>query len=414
MLYLALYFSDNFLGKVNFITAVRAFLFFSFVVFGASAQSQTWYGPIDSTTNILLKNRYVELQATSAMYDMYNFDFARAERQYKYLRNQYGWHPLPYFLLGLNYWWQMLPYVDDERWDKKFLAYMDTAQVLAHKLYNEANQIEGAFFLAATYAFQGRLYSERQQWTKASFAGKNALKYLEECKGQEDFSPELLFGDALFNYYAEWVPENYPFLKPIMVFFPKGNKELGIEQLKTNARNAFYTRTEAQYFLMRILHDENNDLRGAMQVAQYLRTQYPNNAYFHRYYVRLLYHMGRYSEVIEDGGLILERLDKGMPGYEYHSGRYAAFFMGHIYEMRHDYDSARRLFNLALDYGKRANATEMGYYIYAVVHLGRIAMAEKDYVQAQTHYKEVKSITKRNHAANQEAREKLAEIKKLL
>lgn len=392
---------------------MRYLLINCLIVCGWMAQAQEWTGPVDSSTTILIKNRYVELEATSAMYDMYNFNFDRAAKQYNYLKKQYGWHPLPYFLLGLNYWWQMLPYVTDDRWDKKFLAYMDTAQTLAYKLYETGDKTEAAFFLSATYAFQGRLYSERQMWTKASFAGKNALKFLEECKGQEAFSPELLFGDALFNYYAEWVPENYPFLKPIMVFFPKGNKELGIEQLKTNARNAFYTRTEAQYFLMRILHDENNDLRGAMQVSQYLRELYPNNAYFHRYYTRLLYHMGRYTETIKESELILDRLNQKMPGYEYHSGRYAAFFLGHIYEMRNDYEKSKTYFNLGLEYGKLANATDMGYYIFSVLHLGRIAMAEKNYEDATKHFKQVRSLTKNSHAANEEAKEKLAEIKKM-
>ena len=59
---------------------------------------------------------------------------------------------------------------------------------------------------------------------------------------------------ALYNYYAEWISENYAILRPVLMFFPDGNKELGIKQLKTVANNAFYTRTEAQYFLMRIPH----------------------------------------------------------------------------------------------------------------------------------------------------------------
>ncbi len=108
---------------------------------------------------------------------------------------------------------------------------------------------------------KGVLYSDRKDYTKAAFAGKDALKYLEECRGRDDLSPELLFGDALFNYYAEWVPENYPMLKPIMMMFPDGDKKLGIEQLKTVARNAFYTRTEAQYYLMRIAYFEENDIQ---------------------------------------------------------------------------------------------------------------------------------------------------------
>ena len=47
----------------------------------------------------------------------------------------------------------------------------------------------------------------------------NALKYLEISKESQALSPELLFGDALYNYYSVWIPENYPALKIILMFF---------------------------------------------------------------------------------------------------------------------------------------------------------------------------------------------------
>ena len=385
------------------------FLLLAWLAVESKAQADLPRVPIDSNYS-LLSNPFIQLEATQAINDMYNFRFERSMSHFRYLKNQYGWHPLPYFLMGLNYWWRILPNFDNKQYDETFLAYMDTSMLLAERMYGELNQVEGAFFLAATYAFKGRLYSERREWTKSALAGKNSLKYLEECKGNGDLSPELLFGDALFNYYAEWVPENYPMLKPLMLMFPKGDKKKGIEQLKIVARNAFYTRTEAQYFLMRISYYEENDLPGALQLADYLHTTFPRNAYFHRFYARLLYQSGRYNESIAQCESILDRIDSAYVGYEYNSGRYAAFFLGHINEIRRNLEQAKFYFKLAVEYGEAADATDMGYYIYAVLHLGRIAEREEDVEAAIAYYQKVRKLTNRKHRANKEARERLKEL----
>jgi len=382
------------------------------ILFPLLANAQ-WSGPVDSAAgNILLKNRYVQVEATQAMYDMYNFNFDRAERQYNYLKKQYGWHPLPYFLMGLNYWWQILPDIENKEFDEQFLAYMDTALVLSERIYEEVDKIEGAFFLAASHSFKGRLYSERRDYTKAAFAGKKALNYLEECRGHEDFSPEILFGDGLFNYYAKWIREEYPLLRPFMAFFPEGDKELGIEQLEETARNAFYSRTEAQYFLMRILLFENGDVDGAFQIAKYLHEMYPNNAYFHRFYARLLYQSGKYTEAIPVCETIMERIDLQWPGYEYNSGRYAAFFLGHIYEIKQKDDLAQKYYEYAKEYGELSENTDKGYYVYSVLRLGLIAEENQRFEDAEEYYKTVKKVTKRKNRANKQAREHLKEIKK--
>lgn len=377
-----------------------------------SQQSENYTGPYDSLAgDILLKNRYVEIEATQAMYDLYNMNFDRANRQLNYLKKQYGWHPLPYFLYGLSYWWRILPYgAQETKWDDTFLAYMDTAEVLSKKLYKEVSETEGAFFLAAVYSFQGRLYSERGDYIKASFVGKSSLSYLDECKGKEDFSPEILFGDGLFNYYAEWIRENYRGLRPIMMFFPRGDKSLGIEQLEETSRNAFYARTEAQYFLMRILYAEEGDIKGSMQIAEYLHDLYPNNAYFHRFYTRLLYQVGRYDEAIKQSKEIISRIDNAWDGYEYNSGRYASFFLGHIYELKHDFEQSKKYFNYSLEYGELTNSQKKGYHIYSLVHLGRIAMKEKDWDHATAYFQEVKKYTKRKDRAYKEAKEQLQKI----
>lgn len=394
---------------------IKSFLFL-FVIYSFAqagfAQAQT--SEIQEGKKPLLLDMNVQIDATQAVNDMYNFKFEQAERQFRWIKQKYDWHPLPYFLLGLSDWWKILPNVANEQYDARFLAYMDTAIYKAEKMYEKDNEDpEAAFFLAAAYAFQSRLHSERHDWGKATLTGKNSLKYLDISKGKEDFSPELLFGDALYNYYAEWVPEHYPILRPVLMFFPNGDKDLGINQLKTVANNAFYTRTEAQYFLMRILTEEGNAPREAFHIAEYLHQTFPDNAYFHRYYARQLYSRGRHYEAEEESLSIIAKIDSGMTGYEATSGRYAGFFLGQIYEMRGQLEDARKYYQKAVDFAKEAGATDSGYFLYSLLNLGEIAQAKDEFDEAKDYYKEVKKQAKRKSKVHKQARDNIKALRKL-
>ncbi|MEP1094472.1 MAG: tol-pal system protein YbgF [Cyclobacteriaceae bacterium] len=366
--------------------------------------------PQDSLDYNLLQNPYIQIEATEAINSMYNFEFTKSKNHFNYLKKQYPWHPLPYLLISLNYWWRIVPNYENEEWDKEFLAYMDTTQRLAKRLYKDYNEIEGAFFLAAAYGFEGRLYSERGWYRKAAVAGKNSLKYLKYTRDHEAYSPEMLFGDALFNYYSEWIRENYPLLKPLMWVFPEGDKEKGIEQLKEVARNAFYSRTEAQYYLMRLLATEENDTRGAIQVAEYLNKSFPRNAYFDRYHMRLLYQSGRYGQAEKIAQEMLVKIDSGQVGYEDNSGRYAAFYLGHINEIRRKYTPAKEYYNLSMKYAEQVGAEKKGYYFYSLLHLGRIAEKEAQLELARSYFRQVKKIADRKHAARKEAVRRLKKL----
>jgi tetratricopeptide (TPR) repeat protein len=368
------------------------------------------------TTIILLNDLSVQLECTQALNDLYNFNFEAAEKQFRYLKHKYIWHPLPYFLMGLIEWWKIMPNTKDRSHDDIFLNYMDSTITVAEVLYDKYPEykIEASFFLSAAYGFKGRLYSdeERRSWGKAASAGKNALKYLEESKTQQNLSPELLFGDALFNYFSVWVPENYPALKPILWLFPKGDKALGLKQLKEVSYNAFYTRTEAMMWLMRILNSYENDQQQAYQISEYLNQSYPDNPFFHRYYARILYSMGRYTQAEPVCKNILARIDSGQLGYEATSGRYAAFYLGEIYDARRNADEARKYYELCVKFAEQIEATESGYYLYSLIALGEIAEKQGNKAEARKYFKEVKKKAKRKDEAYKSAKSRLKKIEK--
>jgi len=387
-------------------------LFFLVAIPAVSAQS-----PVKKdSTIILLSDVGVQLQCTQALNDLYNFKFDRAEIKFLELREKYGWHPLPYFLMGLIEWWKIMPNTSDKSHDDKFLAYMDSTISVAERLYDDypANKVEAAFFLAAAHGFKGRLYSDedRKSWRKAAAAGKDALDYLEESKGFHNLSPELLFGDALYNYFSVWVPENYPSLRPVLWFFPKGDKSLGLKQLKEVSYNAFYTRTEAMVWLMRILNSYENDQYQALQISKYLYEEYPDNPYFHRYYARMLYSVHRYEQAEVVCKEVLQRIDSGMLGYEATSGRYAAFFLGQIYESRKNIEESRKYYQLCVKYAEDSEATTSGYYLYSLISLGEMAEKEGRRAEAKKYFKKVKNSAEKGDDAFKDAKKKLKKLEK--
>lgn len=398
-------------GLMHFIVLMSIGCFSVQAQDGASVKA---YGlEADTAANpsgMLLLDAGLQIDISLAVNNMYNFNFMDAEREFRFIKYDYPTHPLPDFLLGLSQWWRIMPNLDDESFDANFLMYMDSAIYKAEKLLEkDEDNKEGAFFLAAAHGFKGRLYSERRSWRKATFAGSQALKYLDLGKtGNEAFfNPELMFGDALFNYYREWIPENYPLLKPILVFFPRGDKQLGLEQLREVSKNSFYSRTEAQYFLMRILYYEEKDVEGGYEMASYLHQTFPNNAYFHRFYVMLSYLRGRITEM-EKGSLeILRKLDEGYLGYEATSGRYAAFFLGQVKERRGDKEAAKTYYQRAISFGEETEAQESGYYLYAMLNLAKLYMDEGREKEANSLFKSIKKYAKRKHPAHETAREYL-------
>ncbi len=368
------------------------------------------------TTIILISDLGVQLECTQALNDLYNFKFPQAEYQFKYLKARYPWHPLPYFLMGLIEWWKIMPNTKDQSHDASFLAYMDSTILVGENLYKNhpAYKIEASFFLAAAYGFKGRLYAdeERRSWGKAASVGKTAINYLEVSKEKEGLNPELLFGDALYNYFSVWVPENYPALRPVLWFFRKGDKALGLKQLKEVSYNAFYTRTEAMVWLMRILNSYENDQPRAFQISEYLRQTYPDNPYFHRYYARMLYYQSRFTEAEPVCKQILSLIDSGQVGYEATSGRYAAFFLGQIYDARKNLDEAKKYYELGMRYAEQVDATESGYYLYSMIALGEIAEKQGNDAEAKRLFKAVKKKAGRKDEAFKSAKRRLKNLEK--
>ena len=370
-------------------------------------------GAVD-TKGWLLLDKDIQIELDGAVYNIYNFKFDKAEKQFRSLRRRYPNHPMPFFLLGLSAWWKIMPTnFQTLQYDKVFLAYMDTAATKAEKLYEaDNNNYEASFFLSASYGFSGRLHGERHEWRKATVNAKRALNYLRKSQEANGLSPEFQFGQALFNYYAIWIGENYPLLKPVLLFFPKGDRKLGMQQLRSVAANGFYTATESKVYLMRILINEENNREEALPVSQALATKFPDNGYFQRYYAFLAYDQGEFSDCERVSREILDKINRGLPGYEGISGRYASYFLGYIMQNRYrDLAKAKDYYQRCIVFSESTGDISGGFYLFSHTNLARIADKQKDFTSAKRYYEIVFDRADRKSTDFKEAKAYLKKTK---
>ena len=356
------------------------------------------------TKEWLLLNKDIQTELDGAVHNLYNFKFDQAEKQFRSLRRRYPQHPMPYFLLGLSTWWKIMPSnARNTQYDRVFFAYLDTAIVKAQRLYDaDRANYEATFFLAAAYGFDARLHAERGDWRKATVSSKRSLTYLQKSRAANGLSPEFAFGEGLFNYYAVWIAEEHPWLRPVLLFFPKGNRETGLAQLATVSRQGFYTGTEARFFRMRILGSEReNKTEEALAASRSLTQDFPDNACFARSFASQCFTEGEFTDLEKISRDLLTKLGRGLPGYEGTSGRVAAYFMGYLLQNRyHDAAQAADYYRRCIVFSETVQLTT-GYYVFAHAALARLAAQQQNVAAACRYYAVV--ITKAGRHAPQYA-----------
>jgi tetratricopeptide (TPR) repeat protein len=227
---------------------------------------------------------------------LYNMDFYRAQTVFDKMKQEYPNEAAPYFLSALNTWWKISISRDFKGYDKVFLAEIDSALVrLSHLEKKKAHAMEHAFFAFNILAFKSRYYAMREEWMTAANLARKALPWMLEGRKYLDQTTEFNFAVGLYDYFAVYYPEKHPVTRPLMVFFPSGNKANGIRLLEKACTEVNSSRNEARFFLMRIYTDDEPDYSKALEMAKFLSRNYPNNTVYRSYMGKLYYLNGELS-----------------------------------------------------------------------------------------------------------------------
>jgi tetratricopeptide (TPR) repeat protein len=241
-------------------------------------------------------------------------------------------------------------------------------------LEKDPNNIDALFFKGGAIGFRGRLRAYRESWLKAADDGREALPIVEQASSLDPNNVDVQLGFGIYNYYADVIPNQYPLLKPLMIFFPDGNREKGIEQLTNTALNGKYAKYEARYFLMTLYYTYENNPYKAEEFANMLVSDFPNNPIFEKWKGRISIKRGDYYSGSQVFTSVMFKAEKNLPGYNTpKTKREASYYIGVQYRNIGQLDSAKYFFEMSSDISKQIDTKEeSGFWINANLYLGMI------------------------------------------
>ena len=264
---------------------------------------------------------------------IYNLRFEEAECHFQAIVEAEPDNPLGYFFRAMISWWRILIDLADKTHDAEFYARLQQCiEVCDRRLAKDPMDFDAILFKGGAIGFRGRLRGDRKQYVRAARDGLRCLPLLKKSRQLEPTNKDILFGQGLYHYFAEVMPQRHRILRPIMAFLPDGDRLLGIQQLKEVAREGAYARVEAAYFLGQIYQIFEKENRNALPYFEELYARYPDNAIFHRYAARLMVELGRWRSGVALYEEYVRRGLVGQTGYHRHGRLEAHYYLGkHAY-----------------------------------------------------------------------------------
>lgn len=319
---------------------------------------------------------------------VYNLEFEKASAQFKLVQQKYPLHPAGYFLDSMIEWWKIALNQDDKSSDNLFFNKIDKViRVCDNILDTNAYDINALFFKGGAIGYRARLRTMRDDWFQAIQDAKEALDILRRCQQLAPFNHDIMLGTGLYNYFSVKFPEEYPIIKPLMLFLPNGDKRLGLFQLRAAARNARYAAVEAKVALLQIYYSFENDNYEALQIAQELSEKYPNNSYFLRYLGRVQVRLGMILDYENTWKSVMNKVAENQASYSNSVAREATYYIGLALLYRQEYNNSLKYFQKSLEGTKIIDKKPTGFLSYTLIKIGNNYDAMGNRNEAIKYYK---------------------------
>ncbi len=321
------------------------------------------------------QNAKFDSSVTAGIKQIYGIKFDKASETFSLLKENFPDKPQGKFFSAMIYWWKILLDPENETYDDEFVTRLDDVidqcdQILEKDPDNE----DALFFKGGAIGFRGRLRTLRDSWLKAADDGRMALPIVEKAGKLDPGNVDVKLGFGIYNYFAAVIPDEFPLIKPLMIFFPPGNKKKGIQDLTEVALNGRYAKYEARYFLMTIYYNYEQNSNKADNWARMLVKDFPDNPIFERWEGRISARLGDYfksAAIFQD---VWNKGLRGLSGFNTTGAkREAAYYIAYQYHLIGKLDSSQYYFNLCVKYSQEIDKKEpSGFLINAILYLGMI------------------------------------------
>lgn len=267
-------------------------------------------------TTQTISSQTKEEKISSGIDYIYHIKFDSAQIIFNEIIRDNPQDPSGYFFLAMVDWWKINLNKENDSLDDIFFKKADkVVEVAENRLDKNDRDDEAMFYKGGALGYSGLVRSLRESWLKAAEQGKEALNLLQEAYEINPSNKDVIFGIGMYNYFAEYVPDKYPVVKPLMLIFPKGDKNKGLMQIKESSQNSKYTKTEAKYVLayLNLVYEKN--YTEAEIYSKMLNEEYPENPIFEKYLYNSYNGLGKWEQALTGWKKIITEADSNTPGY---------------------------------------------------------------------------------------------------
>ncbi len=314
--------------------------------------------------------------------------------------------PTGYFMLAMSDWWKIYIKKDDMSSDDSYFTKVDKCIEVCDKRIDVNKNDDWAIFLkGGVIGYRGFLNSIRENWLKAVDDGKEGLSLLQRAHELNPNNKDAVFGIGLYNYAADYVTEKYPFLKALLFLFPKGNKELGLAQLKDCADNAKFSKTEANFVLCYVNLNYENNFTESEKYADKIFKTYPENPVAMRFLGKSFIGENKWNESLLLYKEMISRNDSAKAGFDNnYILRDASYYSGLSAQRLNMNDDSFKYYERSFNLSKQLDKDgESAYQVFSAMGMGMMSDLKGNHVEAVKYYKmvlDMKDIESSHDSAN--------------
>jgi tetratricopeptide (TPR) repeat protein len=230
--------------------------------------------------------------ARGGMNLLMNGDLDAAIERFQDVRRKDPESPLGYLFEADAYWWKIYlttgNLIDPDVFDvvsKSTSPYDSTFESFAHtaiqkaevRLQAKQDVAHNLLYEGMTYGLLARYYGLRDNDLPTARAGKRMRALLLQALKLDPSLTDAHLGLGIYNYFVDTLPTIVKLLR-FLIGLPGGNRELGIQQMESAARQGDLARGEAQFYLAKdYSRRSEQQYAKSLQLFQELSAEYPRN-----------------------------------------------------------------------------------------------------------------------------------------
>lgn len=249
---------------------------------------------------------------------LYHLQYDKARDQFDGYVHAHPDDPAGYFYLTATSWWHLAQNIEYDLPQVQAKLEADSLKTIevAKELYDSSPDPKGkaraCLYWGGAEGLWGRWLVTQKDWVKAYFAGKRGYRLLKKAVTLDPTLYDAYLGLGIYDYYTDTLSGVQAVLAAMLIH---GDKERGLQALKTVLEHGEHAKVEAMCFLVEIYTSEEKTPDKALPLVEQLHKKYPQSPAMYLMKISTLFTMKAWDDMLPEAEDFLKKSKDETPWY---------------------------------------------------------------------------------------------------